>query len=70
MSCGSNDGSSAETKQQASRLAQIQEKSGGDWNKLSEEDRNYLVNDLAHGNEASARMLLGPPKANPGAPNK
>jgi len=66
--CGSSDGSSEKTKEQSSRLNEIQRKSGGDWAKLTDEDKNYLVNELAHGNENSAKMLLGPPVATPGKP--
>lgn len=59
--CGEKDpGPSAETVQQSDRLSQIQKSTGGDWNKLTPEDRDYLVNTLAHGNEQSARMLLSP----------
>jgi hypothetical protein len=67
--CGSSvEPPSAETQQQASRLADIQKKTGGKWESLSKEDRDYLVNGLAHGSEASARMLLGPPQAKPPTP--
>lgn len=66
--CGSGDGASEKTKEQSSRLNEIQTKTGGDWNKLTEEDKNYLVNELAHGNENSAKMLLGPTVAQPGKP--
>lgn len=71
VGCGDRDpGPSPETQKQSDRLAQIQERSGGDWNKLTAEDKNYLVNELAHGSEASAKMLLGPPVARPGAGKK
>ena len=60
--CGSKDDSapSAETAKQADRLTQIQTKTNGDWGKLSDADKSYLVNDLAHGSESTAKMLLGP----------
>lgn len=54
----SDDGLSAGDKQAANRLAEIAKTSGGDWNKLSQSDKDYLVNDVAHGSEQTAKMLL------------
>lgn len=69
--CGDKDpGPSKETEQQSDRLADIQKKTGGDWSKLTTEDHDYLVKDLAHGSESTAKMLLGPPVATPGGPPK
>ncbi len=72
VGCGDKDpGPSKETEVQSDRLADIQKKTGGDWSKLTPADHDYLVNDLAHGSESSAKMLLGPPVATPGgAPKK
>lgn len=60
--CASNDmtddGLSAGDKQNASRLTELAKASGGDWNKLSQSDKDYLVNDVAHGSEQTAKMLL------------
>ncbi len=66
----SDDGLSPQEKQSASRLDDIAKKSGGDWDKLSQEDRDFLVKDLSMGSEISARKLLegkaGKLKASPG----
>lgn len=53
-----NDGLSAEQRQAGDRLSEIARKTDGDWNKLTEADRDFLVNQMSHGNEQSARMLL------------
>ncbi|HTQ09728.1 MAG TPA: hypothetical protein VMI31_06620 [Fimbriimonadaceae bacterium] len=69
VACGDRDpGPSAETQKQADRLAQIQQRTGSDWNKLTPDDKDYLVNQLAHGSESTAKMLLGPPSHKPGKP--
>lgn len=52
---------SEKTQQESSRLEQIQRRSGGDWSKLTPEDRDYLVKELGQGSEQKAKMLLGPP---------
>ena len=63
IGCSKDDSApSAETVKQADRLTQIQTKTGGDWDKLTPEDKNYLVNELSHGSESTAKMLLGPAK--------
>jgi hypothetical protein len=46
------------TEQQSSRLHEIQTRTGGDWNKLSEDDKHFLVDEVAHGSEYTAKMLL------------
>lgn len=67
----SDDGLSTAQKQQADRLDEIAKKSGGDFDKLSATDKDYLLKNLADNNEKTARMLLmaktggfkgGPPK--------
>ncbi len=59
VGCGRpDDGLSTEQQQRASRLDEIAKKSEGDWNKLSQADRDYLVKELSHGDEQQARMLL------------
>lgn len=69
-------GLSSEQKQQSSRLGEIAQRTGGDWDKLSPDERNFLVNEPSHGSEKSARMLLlgsagkigGRPGSPPGRP--
>lgn len=51
-------GLSTEQVQQADRLHEMARRTGGDWNKLTPEEKQFLVNELAYGNEQSARMLL------------
>ena len=58
--CGKSegdDGMSKEQKVQSDRLHQIATKSGGDWDKLSQSEKDEVLV-LVHGNEQSARMLL------------
>ncbi|MCS6830947.1 MAG: hypothetical protein RMM08_00930 [Armatimonadota bacterium] len=55
---GTSEGLSQKQVQQANRLHEIARRTGGDWSKLSPEERRFLVNELAYGNEQSARMLL------------
>jgi hypothetical protein len=62
---GQDPYASDETHKQADRLQEIQNKSNGDWKQLTPEDKDYLVKTLAHGNETTAKMLLGPPKIKP-----
>lgn len=71
--CGNrDDGLKPEEQKMATRLDEIVKKSGGDWNKLSPEDRDYLVKDISQGSEPSARMLLqakaGRLQRSPGGP--
>lgn len=65
-------GPPAETQQKSSRLEDIQKKTGGDWNKLSAEDKDYLVNTISHGSESTAKMLIEAggqtPQGGPGRP--
>lgn len=62
LGCGGCDakdrGLSAEQRQSSDRLGDIAKRSGGEWDRLTPEDRNFLLNDLSHGSEQSARMLL------------
>src|SRR5579883_3464144 len=43
---------------QAERLSEISTKTGGDWNKLTPADKDFLVNKLSGGNVNGAKMLL------------
>jgi hypothetical protein len=64
--CGKDDSApSDQTVKQSSRLEDIQRKSGGDWNKISDDDKKFLVQELGPGSESKAKMLLGPPPAAP-----
>lgn len=64
VGCGEKDAEpSKETAQQSDRLSKIKKDSGGDWEKVSQADRDWLIRDICFGNEASARMMIsGPPK--------
>lgn len=53
-----NDGMSEQQQEKANRLDTIVKTSGGDWEKVSAADREYLVKELASGSESSAKMLL------------
>src|SRR5262249_30551256 len=58
--CGKpDDGMSQEQLQKADRLNAIAKKADGDWEKVSQADREYILKEVLHGgNEQSARMLL------------
>lgn len=77
VGCGNNmddDGLNKGQKQAADRIDVIAKASGGDWDKVSATDRDYLVNTVSAGSEQSAKMLLlgkaGKLKATPGGPKK
>ena len=71
------DTSSPDQQKQASRLSEITKKTGGDWNKLTPADKQYLIQEIGKGDEGIARSVLqmnvprtpphGPP-ARPGHP--
>ncbi|MDX1934411.1 MAG: hypothetical protein SFU56_17560 [Capsulimonadales bacterium] len=58
VGCQPDDGVPASEKAQAQRLDTIARDSGGDWEKLSETDKAYLIKEIAHGKESDARMIL------------
>ena len=55
---GGDDGLKKEDVQAASRVDQIAKASGGDWSKVSDADKKYLVDEVSMGSEKSAQMLL------------
>jgi hypothetical protein len=57
--CGqsSDDGLSKKDQEAGTRIEQIAKESGGDWEKISEADRKYLV-EVSMGSEQSAKMLI------------
>jgi len=60
ISTGCSQQSTGETAthlQAANRIDSIAQKSGGDWNKLSPDDKAFLLK-LSYGSESSARMIL------------
>jgi hypothetical protein len=57
---------SKETTQQSDRLTKIRESSGGDWNKVSESDKEWIIKDLCFGNEGSAKLMIAPAGKKPG----
>lgn len=57
--CGNNpsdDGVSAQGKETASRLDQIAKSSGGDWSKVSQADKDYMIQQFH--SERTAEMML------------
>lgn len=61
VGCGdgmSNDGVSDKDRQAASRLDQIVKDSGGDWEKIPQADRDYIVKEISMGSEPSAKKLV------------
>jgi hypothetical protein len=53
-----DDGLSKADVEAASRVDQIATASGGDWSKVSDADKKYLVDEVSMGSEKSAQMLL------------
>jgi len=61
IGCSSDDkgdGLTQKDQEAISRLDQIAKASGGDWDKVSDADKKYLINDVSMGSEQSAKMLL------------
>lgn len=61
IGCSSDDkgdGLAKKDQEAISRIDQIAKASEGDWSKVSEADKKYLVNDVSMGSEQSAKMLL------------
>ncbi len=58
--CSKNegDGLTKQETQMADRLDTIVKQSGGDWEKVSAADRDYLIKEVSQGSEQSAKMLL------------
>lgn len=48
---------SPEEEKKSDRLDEIAKKTGGDWAKVTPEDKDYILKNLAH-DENSAKMLL------------
>lgn len=69
VGCHQDSGLNTEQQQTANRLDEIAKKSGGDWDKISQGDRDYLIKQL--GSEQGARMVMaakgGKLKARPGS---
>ena len=65
-----DDGIAPAEKQMADRFNGIVKSSGGDFDKLSTADREYVVKEVAHGDANTARMILaaksGRLRGNPG----
>ena len=53
----SNNGLQPAQQKIANRLDEIVQRTD-DWGKLTKADHDYLVNEIAHGSESSARMVL------------
>ncbi len=52
------DGLTSKQRESGDRLDKIAKRTNGEWNKLTDEERTFLIKDLSYGNEQSARMLL------------
>jgi hypothetical protein len=72
-----DDGMSAEQQKKTDRIDEIAKKSDGNWDKVSQEDRDYLLKNVTSGSESAAKMLLlgkagklgmGAGKGGPGGP--
>ncbi|MHB8635928.1 MAG: hypothetical protein ACYC96_05590 [Fimbriimonadaceae bacterium] len=50
---------SAADQKTSSRLDSIRKSSGGDWAKVSADDKKYLIDTLGHGSEYTAKMVFG-----------
>ncbi len=61
IGCGNNmsdDGLKPAEREMSTRVDQIAKASGGDWDKISQADKDYLVKTVSMGSEPSARMLV------------
>lgn len=60
VGCGKSTDDSLNKDQaaKADRLDTIAKQSGGDWNKVSPADKDYMLKSITSGNENSAKMLL------------
>ncbi len=70
---GQGDGMSDTQKETANKMQEIASKSGGDWDKLSQADRNEYLK-ATNGSEQAAKMLFqartGKLRGNPGGAPK
>lgn len=59
VGCGEKEPEpSKETVVQSDRLTKIRESSGGDWDKVSEADKQWIITEVCFGNEGSAKMMI------------
>jgi uncharacterized lipoprotein NlpE involved in copper resistance len=69
---GEDDGLSKKDQEAGTRIEQIAKASGGDWSKVSDADKKYLVDEVSMGSEQSARKLIeaksGKMAGGPGGP--
>ncbi len=69
---GGDDGLSQKEQVAGTRIEQIAKDSGGDWSKVSDADKKYLVDEVSMGSEQSARKLIeaksGKMAGGPGGP--
>lgn len=75
IGCGRpDDGLTDAQHQTADRLTEIAKKADGDWEKVPQADRDYILKNVAYGNEQQARMIVlakaGKLKGTPGGPPK
>ncbi len=73
VGCSHHSEYSPAQQQTLTRFQQIAKQSGGDWNKVSLKDQQWLINGPGGGSEQNARMMLsnfgaGPQKATPSGP--
>ena len=74
--CSQNQNALDDNQQaMTNRLDELAKKSGGDWEKLSAEEKRYMIQDVSQGNERAARQLLEmkagkKPQMQPGRPAK
>jgi hypothetical protein len=73
VGCHKDDGLKSEDKDKAARYADIIKKSGGDWDKISQADKDYITTTFANGDEKTAQIIVANtkahqhPRATPGA---
>lgn len=54
----SGDGLSQHDKDKSNRAEEIIKKSGGNWDAVSKEDKDYLIKEIGYGNETNAKMFF------------
>jgi hypothetical protein len=69
---GGDDGLSKKDQEAGTRIEQIAKDSGGDWSKVSQADKDYLIKEVSMGSEQSAQKLIeargGKMRGGPGGP--
>jgi len=59
---------SPEHQETSNRLLQIEQKANGNWDSLSADDKKYVIDNVTHGSETSAKMIINSSGTHKGGP--